>query len=104
MTYTAPVKDIAFVLNHVIGLADIARLDGFEEASPDLVEAILEESARFTGDVLAPLNWVGDQQGSQWQDGEVKTPDGWREAYAQFVENGWGSSGSDDGIGAIGFG
>ena len=91
MTYTAPVKDIAFVLNNVIGLADLAKLPGFEDASPDLIEAILDESARFTADVLAPLNWVGDQQGSQWKDGEVATPDGWKEAYAQFIENGWGS-------------
>lgn len=91
MTYTAPVKDISFVLNNVVGLADIAQLQGFEDASPDLVEAILEESAKFTGDVLAPLNWIGDQQGSQWNDGEVTTPDGWKEAYQQFVENGWGS-------------
>ena len=66
MTYTAPVKDISFVLNNVVGLSDIAQLQGFEDASPDLVEAILDESAKFTGDVLAPLNWVGDQQGSQW--------------------------------------
>ena len=91
MTYTAPVKDIAFVLNNVIGLADIATLEGFEDATPDLVEAILDESARFTADVLAPLNWVGDQQGSQWKEGEVITPDGWKEAYTQFIENGWGS-------------
>ncbi len=91
MTYTAPVKDIAFVLKHVIGLSEIAELEGFEEATPDLVEAILEESARFTGDVLAPLNRTGDLQGSQWKEGEVSTPDGWKEAYDQFVENGWGS-------------
>jgi len=91
MTYTAPVKDIAFVLNNVIGLADIAQLEGFEEASPDLVDAILDESAKFTGEVLAPLNWLGDQQGSQWQAGEVTTPDGWKGAYTQFIENGWGS-------------
>ena len=91
MSYTAPVKDIAFTLNHVIGLADLARLDGFEDAAPDLVDAILEESAKFTAEVLAPLNWSGDQQGSQLLEGEVKTPDGWKEAYAQFVENGWGS-------------
>jgi len=91
MSYTAPVKDIAFLLNNVIGLEELARLDGFEDASPDLVEAILEESAKFTADVLAPLNWVGDQQGSQWKDGNVVTPDGWREAYTQFIENGWGS-------------
>lgn len=91
MTYVAPVKDIAFVLNHVVGLAEIAKLPGFEDASPDLVEAILEESAKFTGEVLAPLNWVGDQQGSQWNDGAVTTPDGWKDAYSQFVESGWGS-------------
>jgi len=91
MSYTAPVKDIAFVLNHVIGLENLSRLDGFEDASADLVEAILDESAKFTGDVLAPLNWVGDQQGSRWQDGEVTTPDGWKEAYTQFIESGWGS-------------
>ncbi|MDB4222693.1 acyl-CoA dehydrogenase [Granulosicoccus sp.] len=91
MTYTAPVKDISFVLNHVVGLSDVAALEGFEDASADMVEAILEESAKFTGEVLAPLNWVGDQQGSQWKDGVVTTPEGWQDAYAQFVENGWGS-------------
>lgn len=91
MTYAAPVKDIAFVLRNVIGLAELAELEGFEDASPELVEAILEESARFTGDVLAPLNRTGDLQGSQWCDGEVTTPEGWKEAYSQFVENGWGS-------------
>jgi len=91
MTYTAPVKDISFVLNHVVGLSEVASLQGFEDASPDLVEAILDESAKFTGEVLAPLNWTGDQQGSQWNDGVVTTPDGWSDAYKQFVENGWGS-------------
>ncbi len=91
MTYAAPVKDIAFVLNHVVDLADLSKLEGFEDATPDLVAAILEESAKFTADVLAPLNWLGDQQGSQWKDGEVTTPDGWKDAYTQFIENGWGS-------------
>ena len=91
MTYTAPVKDIAFVLNHVIGIADIAKLEGFEEATPELVEAILDESGKFTGEVLAPLNVIGDQQGSKWDNGKVDTPEGWKEAYQQFIENGWGS-------------
>lgn len=89
MSYSAPVRDIAFTLNHVIGLADIARLPGFEEATPELVDAILEESARFTGEVLAPLNAVGDRHGSTVTDGVVSTPPGWKEAYAQFIENGW---------------
>ena len=91
MSYTAPVKDIAFVLNKVVGLDEISKLEGFEEATSDLVDAILEESARFTGEVLAPLNAVGDKQGSTWSEEGVTTPDGWKEAYAQFVESGWGA-------------
>ena len=91
MTYTAPVKDIAFVLNKVIGLEAISKLEGFEDATEDMVGAILEESARFTGEVLSPLNAVGDQQGSSWSEDGVTTPDGWKEAYAQFVEAGWGA-------------
>ncbi len=92
MSYTAPVRDIAFLLNNIIGLDEIARLPGFEDATEELVGAILEESARFTGEVLAPLNSIGDKQGSRWaDDNTVTTPDGWKEAYQQFVENGWGS-------------
>ncbi len=91
MSYSAPVKEIQFTLNNVVGLSDIAALEGFEDASPDLVEAILEESARFTGEVLAPLNWTGDQQGSSLSEGGVVTPEGWKDAYTKFVENGWGS-------------
>jgi len=91
MTYSAPVKDISFMLNDVVGLADVAALEGFEDANAELVDAILEESAKFTGDVLGPLNWIGDQQGSRLENGGVKTPDGWPEAYQQFIENGWGS-------------
>jgi len=91
MSYNAPVRDIAFVLNHVVGLADIASLEGFEDATPDMVEAILEESAKFTGEVLAPLNAVGDAQGAQWSKDGVTTAEGWKEAYSQFIENGWGS-------------
>jgi len=91
MTYTAPVKDIAFVLNNVIGLESISKLDGFEDATVEMVGAILEESARFTGEVLAPLNTIGDQQGSSWSEDGVTTPEGWKEAYQQFVEAGWGA-------------
>jgi len=91
MSYTAPVKDIAFVLNRVVGLEEIAKLEGFEDATPELVEAILEESAKFTADVLAPLNSVGDREGCTWTEEGVSTPEGWSEAYTAFVENGWGS-------------
>ncbi|MBX2824613.1 MAG: acyl-CoA dehydrogenase, partial [Gammaproteobacteria bacterium] len=91
MSYTAPVKDIAFALNHVVKIDEIAALPGFEDATPDLVDAILDESAKFTQEVLSPLNRVGDEQGSQWSEQGVKTPDGWQDAYKQFCENGWNS-------------
>ncbi|MBX2885152.1 MAG: acyl-CoA dehydrogenase, partial [Granulosicoccus sp.] len=91
MSYIAPVKDMAFMLNKVVGLSELSELPGFEDATPDLVDAILEESAKFTSDVLAPLNSVGDVQGCQLKDGQVSMPEGWKEAFDQFIENGWGS-------------
>jgi alkylation response protein AidB-like acyl-CoA dehydrogenase len=87
--YSAPVKDMQFVLQALAGLDEIAALPGFGDATPDLVEQILAESAKFCGEVLAPLNWPGDQEGSTWNDGEVATPKGFKEAYRQFVEGGW---------------
>ena len=63
MTYAAPLDDMRFVLNHLAGLPEIATLPGFEDADPDLVEAILIEAGRFAGEVLAPLNSTGDRQG-----------------------------------------
>jgi alkylation response protein AidB-like acyl-CoA dehydrogenase len=87
--YTAPLRDMQFVLEHLAGLADVAKLPGCGEATPDVVDAILTENARFSSEVLAPLNWSGDQEGSQWHGGEVTTPKGFKEAYAQFVEGGW---------------
>lgn len=89
MSYAAPIRDIEFMLNEVIGLSEISALPGFEDASPDLVSAILEESGRFTSEVLSPLQRVGDEQGSRWTKDGVVTPDGWKEAYQQFTENGW---------------
>ncbi len=87
--YTAPLKDMKFVLNELAGLAEVAKLPGYEDATPDTVDAILEEAARFTAGVLDPLNFSGDQQGSRWEDGSVHTPTGFREAYREFVEGGW---------------
>src|SRR5688572_2950690 len=87
--YRAPLKDMRFVLNELAGLAAVAKLPGFEEATPDTVDAILEEAARFASEVLDPLNRSGDQEGSRWADGEVRTPKGFREAYRKFAEGGW---------------
>jgi alkylation response protein AidB-like acyl-CoA dehydrogenase len=78
-----------FVLTHLAGLPEIATFAGFEEAEPDLVEAVLTEAARFAGEVLAPLNGPGDRQGCRWTDGKVATPDGFPEAYRQFTDAGW---------------
>jgi alkylation response protein AidB-like acyl-CoA dehydrogenase len=78
-----------FVLNELAGLSEVARLPGCEDATPDTVDAILEEAARFASGVLDPLNRSGDQEGSKWSDGEVRTPRGFRDAYRQFAEGGW---------------
>ena len=88
-TYIAPLKDMQFVLTELAGIDKVAAFPGYEEASADVVEAILGESAKFTEGVLAPLNWSGDQEGAQWADKCVTMPKGFKEAYRQFVENGW---------------
>jgi 3-(methylthio)propanoyl-CoA dehydrogenase len=88
--YRAPLADMHFVLNELAGLEAVARLPGCEEASPDTVAAILQEASRFATDVLDPLNRAGDLEGSKRQpDGSVTTPKGFKEAYRQFIDNGW---------------
>ncbi|WP_374441236.1 acyl-CoA dehydrogenase [Stella sp.] len=89
--YAAPVRDMRFVLHHVAGLAAVARLPGAEGADPELVDQVLEEAARFAGGVLAPLNRPGDEEGSRLENGVVRTPTGFREAYRAFVDAGWSS-------------
>lgn len=91
-TYNPPLQDIRFAMRNVLDFdAHYATLKGAEDADADTVDAILEEGAKFARDVLSPLNKVGDEQGCTWTDGEVKTPDGFKEAYQQFVEGGWPS-------------
>ncbi len=87
--YTAPLRDITFMLQDVVGLPAIAGLPGFEEATPDLAASILEEAAKIAGDVLAPLNRLGDTVGARWDAGRVSLPEGWKEAYEALVEGGW---------------
>src|SRR5437868_2393289 len=87
--YQAPLKDMRFVLNELAGLAELAKLPGYQDATPDTVDAILEEASKFASGVLDPINYSGDQEGSKWTDGAVKTPKGFREAYKQFCEGGW---------------
>jgi alkylation response protein AidB-like acyl-CoA dehydrogenase len=91
MGYKPPLEDIDFTLNQVLDLAALSKLNGFQHADPETVRGVLEEAGRFFSEVIAPLNASGDRQGSRLQaDGTVKTPDGFRAAYAKFVEAGWG--------------
>ncbi len=88
-TYFAPVQDMQFVLQELAGLEKISRLPGYEEATPDLVNAVLEEAARLAGEVLSPINKTGDLEGTRIEGGRVVVADGFTEAYIQFREGGW---------------
>ena len=89
MSYTAPVKDMLFVMNELAGLAAVNALPGCEDATPETAEAILEENARFCSEVIAPLNHSADKAPSSWADGKVTTSPGFKEAFRQFGEAGW---------------
>ncbi|MCA1736543.1 MAG: acyl-CoA dehydrogenase [Actinobacteria bacterium] len=91
MGYKPPLEDIEFTLANIADLESISKLNGFQHADLATVSGVLEEAGRFFSEVIAPLNRIGDQQGSKLQpDGTVKTPEGFKAAYAKFVEAGWG--------------
>ena len=87
--YFAPIRDMQFVLKELAGLEQVAQLPGCEEATADLVDAVLEEAARFATEILSPLNWPGDQEGAKWHHKEVTMPAGFKEAYKLFADSGW---------------
>jgi len=89
MSYSAPIKDMLFVMKELAGLDNIATLPGFEDANLDTAQAVLEESAKLCGEVLAPLNVEGDRNPSSWKDGVVTATPGFKEAFRQFAEGGW---------------
>jgi alkylation response protein AidB-like acyl-CoA dehydrogenase len=100
--YVAPLKDIRFVMQELAGLDQVVALPGCEEASHDVIDAILDEAAKFAGAVLSPLNRVGDREGAKWKDTVVTTSPGFKEAYRQFVDNGWNGLGCDPEFGGQG--
>ena len=89
MSYTAPVKDMLFAIEHLARIDHVAQIPGFEDAGLDTAAAVLEECAKFNEGVVAPLNVEGDRNPSSFKDGQVTTTPGFKDAYAQFTEAGW---------------
>ena len=91
-SYRAPTRDTRFLLNEVLKVGGYGNLPGFEGATPDMVDAVVEEAGKFAAEVIAPLNAPGDAQGcARHADGSVTTPDGFKDAFARFREAGWGT-------------
>lgn len=102
MTYTAPLADMRFALREVAGLSDVAALPGYEHATDDTIDAVLEEAAKLAGNGLAPLNREGDKVGAKLENGVVRTAPGFAGIYKEFVEGGWNSLPFDPAFGGQG--
>jgi alkylation response protein AidB-like acyl-CoA dehydrogenase len=87
--YQAPIADMRFVLRELVDMELLAQLPGFAEMTADVAESVLDEAAKFAGAVLSPLNRSGDLEGVRWQDGQVLTAGGWKQAYDRFAADGW---------------
>ena len=102
MTYTAPLADMRFALRELAGLAGVAALPGYEHATDDTIDAVLEEAAKLAGNGLAPLNRDGDKIGATLENGVVRTAPGFAAIYKEFVEGGWNSLPFDPAFGGQG--
>ena len=100
--YHAPIDDMRFVLHEVVDYQSVASLPGYEEATPELVDMVLEENSKFCEEVLFPLNRPGDEQGCRFENGVVRTPDGFKEAYDGYSEAGWMALACDPNYGGQG--
>jgi len=100
--YFAPLQDMQFVIDEIAGLQSISQLPGFEDATPDLVEAVLEQAGILANEVFSPLNQPGDEHGTHLENSVVVSPPGYAEAYRQFVDNGWQGIGKSTDIGGQG--
>jgi alkylation response protein AidB-like acyl-CoA dehydrogenase len=100
--YKAPLKDMRFVLDEVLDVSSLSKLPGYEDATPDTIHAILEEAAKICENVLFPLNRTGDEEGCTYENGVVRTPKGFKEAYKQFCDGGWTSVTCDPAYGGQG--
>ena len=101
-TYTAPLRDMRFVLHELLEVGGLAALPGYEDATPDVIDAVLEEGARLAENVLFPLNRPGDEEGCTFENGVVRTPKGFKEAYDQFAQGGWIGLSADPAFGGQG--
>ena len=90
MTYKAPLRDMRFVLHELFDVAAHCELLG-NGLDRELIDGVLEEGARYAGEVVSPLNRNGDEEGVTLEQGSVTTPKGFREAYRQYCDNGWAS-------------
>ncbi|PZO18151.1 MAG: acyl-CoA dehydrogenase [Burkholderiales bacterium] len=89
MSYTAPLKDMLFDIEHIARIDEVAQMPGFEDAGLETAQAVLEECAKLNEGVIAPLNWEGDKNPSFFKDGKVTTTPGFKEAFKQYAEGGW---------------
>ena len=101
-TYAAPVKDMQFVIKQLVGLEQISAMPECAEVTAELVDAVLEEARKFAAAVLDPLNRSGDREGVRLVDGKVIVPQGFSEAYRQFVAGGWNGLSGQIGFGGQG--
>ncbi len=100
--YKAPVRDFQFILHEYLNLGQYKDVEGFADATPELMTPVLEAAAQMCEEVLFPLNQIGDKEGLRYDDGRVHMPDGFKEAYKLYVDSGWPSFTCDTAYGGQG--